>query len=98
MAEIRDRTFAGDVVDTDGTNFIGCTFQSVSLRYAGGEHPRFEGCSFDGMNWYFTDAALRTIQLLQSLNAGGVGEEMVANLFKPGNYIGERPDIAPPGA
>ncbi len=90
MAEIRDRTFTdGEAVEMDGNTFIGCTFGSATLRYAGGEHPLFENCSFDGMNWEFTDAALRTIQLLQSLNIHGVGEEMVSLLFTPGNYIGD---------
>jgi hypothetical protein len=90
MTEIRDRTFsAGETVDTDGNTFIGCKFESASLRYAGGEHPVFEECTFGQMNWYFADSALRTIQLLQSLNNNGAGDRMVAELFKPGNYIGE---------
>ena len=89
MTEIRDRTYGeGELVDTDGNSFIGCTFNSSSLRYAGGELPVFEDCSFDNMGWYFTDAALRTIQLLQSLNNSGA-EAMIADLFKPGNYIGD---------
>ena len=90
MTEIRDRTYGeGEIVDTDGNTFIACTFNSSSLRYAGGALPLFEGCTFENMGWLFADSALRTIQLLQSLNNSGVGDAMIAELFKPGNYIGE---------
>ncbi len=90
MTEIRDRNFsAGETVDTDGNSYIGCTFNGATLRYGGGEHPTFEDCKFDAMSWYFTDAALRTIQLLQSLSSSGTADAMVTELFKPGNYIGE---------
>jgi len=90
MTEIRDRTFTKDeIVDTDGNTFIGCTFESASLRYAGGEHPLFEECRFENMGWYFTDSALRTIQLLQSLNNSGIADQLVGDLFKPGNYISD---------
>ncbi len=90
MTEIRDRTFTKDeIVDTDGNTFVGCTFESASLRYTGGEHPLFHDCKFENMSWYFTDEALRTIQLLQSLNNSGVADQLVGELFKPGNYIGD---------
>lgn len=89
MAEIRDRTFTDELVETDGNTYYGCTFNSASLGYAGGEHPLFEDCTFNGLSWYFSGPALRTIQLLQGLNNSGVGESMVAELFRQGNYIGE---------
>ena len=91
MKEVRDRTFAGgEMVDTDGTTFIKCIFESAALRYAGGEHPFFQECTFGDIGWYFTDAALRTIQLLQQINNVGRGSEFIADLFKPGNYIAEQ--------
>jgi hypothetical protein len=90
MTEFRDRIFsAGETVDTDGNSFLGCTFNGATLRYGGGPHPTFEECRFDAMSWYFTDAALRTIQLLQSLSSSDIANAMVTELFKPGNYIGE---------
>ena len=90
MTEIRDRTVsAGETVDTDGNAFIGCTFNGATLRYAGGPHPTFQECTFDAMSWYFSDAALRTIQLLQSLSSSGRADAMVTELFKPGNYLSD---------
>ena len=87
MAEVRDRTFTDKAeVETDGTKFVGCRFESATLRYGGGEHPTFENCTFDDIGWYFTGPALRTIQLLQLLSSGG-GGQMVTELFAPGNYI-----------
>ena len=89
MTEIRDRTFTDELVETDGNTYVGCTFNTASLGYAGGEHPYFEDCTFNGLSWYFSGPALRTIQLLQGLNNSGVGSTMVADLFRSGNYIGE---------
>ena len=88
MTEIRDRTYGeGEIVETDGNTFLRCTFSSSSLRYAGGELPLFQECTFENMGWLFADAALRTIQLLQSLNNSGVADGLIADLFKAGNYI-----------
>ena len=92
MAEVRDRNYtAGETVETDETTFVGCTFESSTLRYSGGQLPSFDNCSFRDVGWYFSDAALRTIQLLQQINNGGgeSGNEMIADLFKPGNLIGD---------
>jgi hypothetical protein len=90
MAEFRDRTYSGGgQVDVDGHRFVNCTFEAASLRYSGGEHPSFEQCNFVDVGWYFTDAALRTIQLLQAQNAVEGGEKMIAEIFKPGNYLSE---------
>lgn len=89
MAEVRDRTFTDNAeVETDGTRFVGCRFDSATLRYSGGEHPLFENCSFGDIGWYFAGPALRTIQLLQLLNSGS-GSEFVKGLFAPDNYIEE---------
>jgi hypothetical protein len=89
MAEVRNRTFSDQaMVDIDGTTFIGCNFESASLRYSGGAHPVFEDCAFAETGWYFSDAALRTIQLLQQLHSQP-GSTFIADLFRPGNYIVE---------
>jgi hypothetical protein len=90
MAEIRGRTFGkGSSLKVDGDTFVECTFTDTVLKYGGGAHPKFERCTMTGINWHFTDAALRTIQLLQGLNASESGAVMVSQLFKPGVYIGE---------
>ena len=90
MADVRGRTFTGgERVQTDGTSFIDCAFESASLRYGGGALPSFEGCSFGETGWYFEDAALRTIQLLQAFANQEGGRAFVDDLFKPGNFIAE---------
>ncbi len=90
MEEIVGRTFAGgEVVETDGNTFRDCAFESASLRYGGGSHPTFVDCTFGDIGWYFTDGALRTIQLLQQLGGSPDGSKFIADLFKPGNYITE---------
>jgi len=90
MAEFRDRTYTGgEQVEVDGHRFVDCTFEKASLRYSGGEHPSFENCTFEDVGWYFTGAALRTIQLLQAQNASDGGAAMIAEIFKPGNYLSE---------
>lgn len=90
MTEFRDRNFsAGEAVETDGNRFIKCRFEGAQLRYGGGTHPYFEDCAFEESGWYFTDAALRTIQFLQGINGSPGGTEFIADIFKPGNYITE---------
>ena len=86
--EIHDKTFDAPV-DTDGNHFINCRFNGVQLRYGGGQLPNFENCFFDGVSWYFHDAALRTIQLLQVNGNEEGGRGLIDQLFAPGYYIGE---------
>ena len=90
MAEISDRTFTnGETVEADGNEFVRCNFEAVHLPYSGGEHPVFRDCDFGDMGWYFTGAALRTIQLLQQMGAAENGRTFIEDLFRPGHYIGE---------
>lgn len=91
MTEIRDQLFvSGQKVEVDGVSFVNCGFEEgVELRYAGGEHPRFEECTIGNAYWFFTDAALRTIQFLQAQNLKGQGQAMLDDMFRAGNYIGE---------
>jgi len=85
--EVKGETLSG-MVDVDNTRFTDCTFQSAQLRYGGGELPDFINNRFEGVSWYFTDAALRTIQLLQvNANEEG-GRALIDQLFAPGYYIG----------
>jgi hypothetical protein len=84
------RTYDGEAVETDGTNFTNCTFNSVELRYGGGEHPLFESCTFnDNVSWRFTEAALRTVQFLQRIGNDEGGQAFIADLFMPGKYFTE---------
>ena len=85
---IRDETFKAPV-DVDGNHFINCRFENVQLRYGGGTLPNFEDCYFENVGWYFHDAALRTIQLLQVQNRDGEAEAFISELFRAGHVIGE---------
>jgi uncharacterized protein YjbI with pentapeptide repeats len=88
MEEIKGQTYAdGATVDVDGRTFSDCKFESATLRYCGGAHPIFNNCDFGGANWHFSDGALRTIQLLQQINASPGGDRFLADLFKPGIYF-----------
>ncbi|MDB5691883.1 MAG: hypothetical protein JWO81_946 [Alphaproteobacteria bacterium] len=90
MQDVRGRTYDGGSVETDDANFTDCVFNTVELRYAGGEHPLFEGCTFNGAtSWRFTEAALRTIQFLQRIANDEGGEAFIADLFQPGKYFVE---------
>ena len=90
MPEVRDRKFNDQFpIQTDDAHFIGCTFEGTTLMYGGNIHPQFEECNFDGVKWYFTDGALRTIQFLQMINASPGGPDFLADLFKPGAYMSE---------
>ena len=88
--DVTGRTYDGEAVETDGTSFTGCTFNSVELRYAGGDHPHFESCTFNGdVSWRFTEAALRTVQFLQRIGNDQGGRAFIADLFQPGKYFAE---------
>jgi hypothetical protein len=90
MGEVRDRRFGDDEpVETDGDRFVGCTFEGTTLQYGGGLHPQFDDCTLTGVNWMFTNAALRTIQFLQMVNASEGGPAFIADLFRPGVYLTE---------
>ena len=90
MAEIRNQTFTDKAdVETDGNVYFDCNFESALLHYGGGEHPVFHNCTTGEVGWYFKGAALRTIQLLQHMNSSEGGNMFIAELFKPGNLIGE---------
>ena len=86
--EIRDQTYR-EPVDVDGNRFVNCRFENTQLRYGGGMLPNFENCHFENVGWYFHDAALRTIQLLQVQNRDGEAEAFINQLFHAGNVIGE---------
>ncbi|HEX6377117.1 MAG TPA: hypothetical protein VFZ91_15505 [Allosphingosinicella sp.] len=84
MTEKRNITFTEkDNVPTDGITFLDCVFERANLIYDGGAHPRFERCRFSNASWEFSGAALRTVQLLQVINASPGGGAFVASLLGP---------------
>jgi hypothetical protein len=88
LTEKSGRTFtARESVATDGVRFVECRFEGAILVYSGGQPPVFERCSFANASWEFAGAALRTIQLLQAINAAPGGKSFVDDLFAPGAYI-----------
>jgi uncharacterized protein YjbI with pentapeptide repeats len=90
MEEIKGRTYSdGETIDIDGNIFTDCRFEQATLRYAGGPHPVFNNCDFSGAGWHFSGAALRTIQLLQQINASPGGPGFVADLFVAGKYFAD---------
>jgi hypothetical protein len=87
MEEIRDRRFAGEDLTIDGKSFIGCTFESGTIHYAGGALPTFEQCTFGAVQWHFDDAALRTVQLLQMIFNSPGGFDFIKSLFQHGQIF-----------
>ena len=84
MSEKRGLTFTErDSVATDGVTFIDCRFERANLVYSGGEHPRFDRCAFSNATWEFAGAALRTVGLLQAINAAPGGDVFIAELLTP---------------
>jgi hypothetical protein len=86
LNEFRGNVFTGPV-DVDANRFIDCTFDNAQLRYGGAGHPEFQNCTFNGASWYFHDAALRTIQLLQMQNLKGENNALIDDIFRPGNVL-----------
>jgi len=90
MEEISGRTFGQEMVDTDGTSFTECTFNSTVLVYRGGEHPFFDRCTFAAdTSWRFLGAALKTIQFLQRIGNDPGGENFVGSLFEKGKIFAD---------
>lgn len=88
--EIKGRTFAnGEQIDVDGKRFTDCRFDKATLRYSGGPHPLFTDCNFSGAAWLFAGAALRSIQLLQQINAAPGGPDFIAGLFAEGKIFAD---------
>ena len=91
MEQVNGREFGGGaMVETDGTTFTDCGFESVQLVYRGGQHPFFDSCRFGSdVTWSFRGPALKTIQLLQRIRNADGGENFVANLFEPGKFFAD---------
>jgi len=79
MEYVSGRKFGGgEMVETDGTTFIDCDFDSVQLVYRGDEHPYFDSCRFGPqVTWRFLGPALKTIQFLQRIRNADGGEGLI---------------------
>jgi hypothetical protein len=91
MEQVIGRTFqGGEMVETDGTAFIDCTFDSAQLVYRGGEHPLFDRCRFgSNVTWVFLGPALKTIQFLQRIGNDQGGERFIADVFQKGKFFAD---------
>jgi hypothetical protein len=95
MKDVSGRTFdGGELVETDGTSFVDCTFNSAALVYRGGEHPYFDRCTFGAdVSWRFLGPALTTIQFLQRIANDEGGEHFIADLFEKGKYFADEEPV-----
>ena len=85
---VRDMIFVNrDQVAVDGATFVDCDFRLAILLYGGGEHPRFENCTFGDISWQFEGSALRTIQILQLMGTSPEGQDLIKDLFQSGKYL-----------
>jgi hypothetical protein len=91
MENVIGRTYDGGAsVETDGTTFTDCSFDSVQLVYRGGEHPLFDRCTFgDQVSWIFLGPALKTIQFLQRIANDEGGENFIADMFQKGKFFAD---------
>ena len=88
MAAYRNREFDGSApLETDGNVYADCNFRETTFIYRGGEHPRFDRCTFHSCGWEFAGAAVKTIQFLQLIRGAPGGEGFFAQIFAPGAYL-----------
>lgn len=74
------KAFTNETIITDGLKFIDCEFRKCIPVYRGGPVPVFDGSFLDNCDWRFEENALRTIIVLQRINASG-GWHIVEALF-----------------
>jgi len=72
--EFENKLYSGKSLVLDGKSFGNCKFKNCTLIYTGGNPPKLNGCSFDGCNWQFDDAAARTLTYFSGLYNGGFAD------------------------
>jgi len=87
LSEHRNQNFERATLDTDGAHYVDCAFRETTFVYRGGDHPRFDRCSFHSCGWHFDGPALKTIQFLQQIRTAPGGEGLFAQIFAPGAYM-----------
>lgn len=88
--------YHGEKILIDNQDFSGCQFNNCQVVYAGGELPNMSHCNFINSNFFFDDAAARTLILLQRIyhGMGDGGKKQVEDIF---NFI-RNPPQAPPAS
>lgn len=76
-----NRQFNDETITLDGNEYIDCEFIQCRFEYAGGQF-NLERIKFDTLQFTVSDAAARTVMLLQSLWAGEVGRRAVLALLE----------------
>ena len=74
------KTFAGGVIELDGSRFEECVFDQCMLRYAARAPVQLVNCRFISCSWNFEGAAGLTIDFLRALGQGG-GVDVLAELL-----------------
>ncbi len=78
-----DRTFT-DIVELDGEDFSGCTFDNCLLIYRGGAPPAINGCSFNSFTFEFRDHAANTVAFLRAMANPNSGLQKIIRDTFPG--------------
>ncbi|NRG16246.1 hypothetical protein HPQ64_00930 [Rhizobiales bacterium] len=71
QGDFSSRTFYGETIVLDGSEFRDCSFKDCQLTYSGGALPVLSGCGFERCRWAFGEEAGRTLSFLSALHAGG---------------------------
>lgn len=92
--KIERYTFTQQEIRMDGVEFVDCTFVNCTLVYAGGPPPSIVNCTFDSINWSFTESAGNTIQFLGAIyqGFGEGGQELVEQLFENIRTLAKQPE------
>jgi hypothetical protein len=81
MATFEGTEFINSTVELDGNTFRNCVIKNSVLYYRGGELPHISGCTIAFNRVLFMDSALRTVQFLHAMHAGGM-KDVVDNYVK----------------
>ena len=78
---ICNKTMSGGTVRLDDNHYVRCRMEHATLVYCGGTVPIFEDCTIDGCDWRLIEAAGRTLEFLQTLNAMDGGGTLIEKAF-----------------
>ena len=76
------KTFKGQALRLDGTEFHGCTLDDCDLVYAGGLPPSIVDCTVRNCRFTFEGPALNTLILLKGMaSPGSAFQDFVRDLL-----------------
>jgi hypothetical protein len=80
---ITNRTFSYEEVPVDFHAFIDCRFDHCTMIYSGRDTLRMDRCMLENVQWFFTDAAARTLRVLAEIyhGFGEAGSAQVEAIF-----------------